>query len=181
MAPPHGPSLLLLACAASLLLLSTCHRAGAAVYVVGGEASGWVDSGVNYAAWARQYTFTVGDVLVFQYVRSQHNVYEVTESTFRTCDTGGGRNGVRAKYATGNDRVALDEARGYWFICDFPGHCLGGMRFAVNVSGGGGGGGLPPALPPPLDGSSAASPAAGGRRGWVAWALGVLVLMNWAR
>lgn len=46
-----------------LLLSPLCHRAGAAEYVVGDAVgSGW-DSGVNYAAWAREHAFTVGDVL----------------------------------------------------------------------------------------------------------------------
>ncbi|CAN6181559.1 unnamed protein product [Urochloa humidicola] len=116
---------------AALLLLLPWQRAGAAELVVGDVAFGW-DSGVNYAAWARDHAFlAVGDVLVFQYVSSQHNVYEVSESTYRSCDTGGGNSGVRAKYTSGYDRVVLAEARSYWFICDFPGHCLGGMKLAV--------------------------------------------------
>jgi len=36
--------------------------AGAAEYVVGDVAFGW-DSGINYAAWARDHAFAVGDVL----------------------------------------------------------------------------------------------------------------------
>ncbi|KAL6603324.1 hypothetical protein ACP70R_043685 [Stipagrostis hirtigluma subsp. patula] len=179
MAPPSGSgaSAVLLACA-SLLLLSPWRHAGAAEYVVGDAASGWTDSGVNYAAWAREHTFAVGDVLVFRYVSSQHNVYEVTERAYRSCDTGGG-NGVLVRYTSGDDRVVLSEARAYWFICDFPGHCLGGMKVAVNVStsaGGGGGGGRPPMVPPPSEGSAA--PLAAGRSwGWVAWclALGAIV------
>ncbi|KAL5664223.1 hypothetical protein ACJX0J_024331, partial [Zea mays] len=127
----------------------------------------------------------------FQYVSTQHNVYEVTEEVYRSCDTAGGDgdgDGVRAKYTSGYDRVVLAEARGYWFICDVPGHCQGGMRVAVNVSagaaGGGGGSGGPPMTvnPPPPDGSAASTTTAKGRLGW-AWAaaclaLGVLALMN---
>lgn len=61
-------------------------------------------------------------------------MYEVTEEVYRSCDTAGGDgdgDGVRAKYTSGYDRVVLAEARGYWFICDVPGHCQGGMRVAV--------------------------------------------------
>ncbi|CAL5050194.1 unnamed protein product [Urochloa decumbens] len=124
----------LLAHAVAALLLLPWQRAGAAEFVVGDVAFGW-DSGVNYAAWARDHAFlAVGDVLVFQYVSSQHNVYEVSESAYRSCDTGGGNSGVRAKYTSGYDTVVLAEARSYWFLCDFPGHCLGGMKLAVNVS-----------------------------------------------
>ncbi|RCV23235.1 hypothetical protein SETIT_4G282700v2 [Setaria italica] len=162
---------------AALLLLGPWQRAGAAEFVVGDVAFGW-DSGVNYAAWARGRAFAVGDVLVFEYVSSQHNVYEVSESTYHSCDTGGGGSGVRVRYTSGYDRVVLADARSYWFICDFPGHCLGGMKLAVNVSGAGslspnGSNAASPA------GSNAASPAGGGRRSWLAWglALGVVVSM----
>ncbi|KAK3134590.1 hypothetical protein QOZ80_6AG0551090 [Eleusine coracana subsp. coracana] len=123
-------SLLMAGCGWLLLLL--CGAAGAVEHVVGDGDSGW-DSGVNYAAWARKRTFAVGDVLVFQYVSSQHNVYEVSESTYRSCDDKQ-KGGVLAKYSSGFDKVLLGEARSYWFICEFPGHCLGGMKLAVNVS-----------------------------------------------
>jgi hypothetical protein len=116
---------------------------------------------------------------VFQYVGSQHNTYEVTESTYRSCDAAGD-NGVLAKHATGLDKVVLAEARAYWFVCEFPGHCLGGMKLAVNVSAA-----ASPspnaATPLPPTGSAAASLAGGCRRGcWLA--LGVLVelMMSWA-
>ncbi|CAD6335347.1 unnamed protein product [Miscanthus lutarioriparius] len=173
-----------LAVASLLLILWPARSAGAAEYVVGDVSYGWESgSGINYAAWARQHAFAVGDVLVFQYVSSQHNLYEVTEEVYRSCDTAvGGGNGVRVKYTSGYDRVVLAEARGYWFICDFPGHCLGGMRVAVNNSagaaGGGGSGGSPTVNPPP-DGSAASS-ITGGRPGWAAGclALVVLALMN---
>lgn len=115
---------------------------------------------------------------VFQYVKSQHNAYEVTESTYRSCDVGGGAGVVRA-YASGYDRVQLTEAKTYWFICDFPGHCLGGMKVAVNVSAGAGAGGQSPNVPLPPSGN-AASPT-GGRRSWMAWATLAVVLINWTK
>lgn len=68
--------------------------------------------------------------VVFKYVKGQHNAYEVKEETYRSCD---GSSGVIAKYATGSDRVQLNQARKYWFICNVDGHCLGGMRFSVDV------------------------------------------------
>ncbi|CAL4966360.1 unnamed protein product [Urochloa decumbens] len=170
-----------------VLLLILWQRAGAAEFVVGDVAFGW-DSGVNYAAWARDHAFlSVGDVLVFEYVSSQHNVYEVSESTYRSCDTGGGNSGVRAKYTSGYDTVVLAEARSYWFLCDFPGHCLGGMKLAVNVSAAAAAAGpsphdVPhtPDSPPLQPGGSSNNAASEGRRSWVAWSLplGVVVLMR---
>lgn len=109
---------------------------------------------------------------VFQYVRSQHNVLQVTEATYRSCDTGGGGvAGVIKSYDTGYDRVQLTEPNAtYWFICDFPGHCLGGMRLAVKVAaaatgGGGGEGARRPAASPCIRRPPAARGGANGRRG----------------
>ncbi|ESW14806.1 hypothetical protein PHAVU_007G018900 [Phaseolus vulgaris] len=103
----------------------------ASVYTVGDQDE-W-SSQTNFASWAGRYNFSSGDVLVFKYIKGQHNVYEVTEDTFRSCDAG---SGVLAKYESGEDEVALNEVKKYWFICNFAGHCLGGMRFGIEVKDG---------------------------------------------
>ncbi|KAF0902144.1 hypothetical protein E2562_014397 [Oryza meyeriana var. granulata] len=141
--PPLQLQLQLFACCSLLFLSLSPHlrRAAAAEYTVG---DGQWDAGTNYVAWADKHAFLVGDVLVFQYVKSQHNVLQVTDSTYRSCDTAGGVAGVLKNYTSGYDRVQLTEPNStYWFICDFPGHCLGGMKLAVKVSAAGG------ASPPP--------------------------------
>ncbi|XP_023513085.1 basic blue protein-like [Cucurbita pepo subsp. pepo] len=103
--------------------LSMCE-----VFLVGDE-EGW-NSGINFATWSQNHNFTKGDFLVFNYAKSVHNVYEVTEETFRSCETS---NGVLGEYESGNDQIELKEARKYWFICNVAGHCLGGMRFGIDV------------------------------------------------
>ncbi|XP_027364814.1 mavicyanin-like [Abrus precatorius] len=103
----------------------------ASVYNVGDQEE-W-SSQTNYASWAEKYNFSLGDVLVFKYVKGQHNVYEVKEDTFRSCDAS---SGVLAKYESGEDQVALNEVKRYWFICNIAGHCLGGMRFGIEVKHG---------------------------------------------
>lgn len=55
----------------------------------------------------------------------------MTEATFRSCNAS---SGVLAKYNSGEDQIKLTEAKKYWFICNISGHCLGGMRFAINVT-----------------------------------------------
>ncbi|KAJ8765139.1 hypothetical protein K2173_010630 [Erythroxylum novogranatense] len=110
------------------LCFSTCVTSK--IFTVGGEEE-W-DMGTNYGKWSSQYNFSVGDVLVFKYLIGQHNVYEVTESTYRSCNAS---TGVLAKYESGEDEVELKQARKYWFICSIQGHCLGGMRFVLNVGG----------------------------------------------
>ncbi|KAL5224739.1 hypothetical protein ABZP36_011378 [Zizania latifolia] len=172
-----SPSLQLVA-ASCLLFLSLPLLPRAAEYTVG---DGPWDTGTNYAAWADNHAFVAGDVLVFQYVKSQHNVFEVTEGTYRSCDTSAG---VLKGYTTGFDRIELTEARSYWFICDYPGHCVGGMKLAVNVSAGSAGrgdAGPPPSVPLPPSGSAAVPSPAGGCRSWAAWALtlSVFVVVNY--
>ncbi|OVA19821.1 Plastocyanin-like [Macleaya cordata] len=100
------------------------------VYTVGDE-DGW-NTGTDYQRWSQKYNFSVGDVLDFDYVKGQHNTIEVTEDTFRSCDTG--RSGaVIQRYDSGHDKVVLAQARKYWFVCDVSGHCLGGMKFGIDV------------------------------------------------
>ncbi|KAL9231853.1 hypothetical protein vseg_007021 [Gypsophila vaccaria] len=91
----------------------------------------WDDS-TNYVSWAQQYTFTVGDVLVFSYSPRAHNLYEVTKATFQSCNTS---TGVEAKYDSGDDQIVLKEAKPYWFICTVDDHCRLGMKLAINVTG----------------------------------------------
>uniref|UniRef100_A0A0D9WU80 Phytocyanin domain-containing protein n=1 Tax=Leersia perrieri TaxID=77586 RepID=A0A0D9WU80_9ORYZ len=164
-----SPPLQMVACSLLLFLLLPpllFRPAAAAEYTVG---DGPWDSGTNYAVWADKHAFAAGDILVFQYVKSQHNVVQVTESTYRSCDTGGGVAGVVKTYTTGFDKIQLTEPNTtYWFICDFPGHCLGGMKLAVKVSGAGagaGGGGSPPPSGVPLHPTSRGAAA---RSGWPA-------------
>lgn len=75
-------------------------------------------------------TFFSKFYVVFKYNKGEHNVYEVTEATYRSCNAS---NGVLSEYDTGNDQVMLAEAKKYWFICNVAGHCLGGMRFGIDV------------------------------------------------
>ncbi|KAF8013445.1 hypothetical protein BT93_I1331 [Corymbia citriodora subsp. variegata] len=106
------------------------NGAASEVYTVG-DSDEW-NTGVDYGVWSQKYNFSVGDVLVFKYIKSQHDTYEVTESTFRSCDTS---TGVLAKHTSGDDQVTLAEAKKYWFVCSVPGHCLGGMRFGIIAKG----------------------------------------------
>uniref|UniRef100_A0A6M2EKR4 Phytocyanin domain-containing protein n=1 Tax=Populus davidiana TaxID=266767 RepID=A0A6M2EKR4_9ROSI len=98
------------------------------VHTVGDELE-W-NTGANFGSWSQKYNFSVGDTLVFKYVKGQHNVYEVIEATYRSCNAS---TGVLATYESGNDQIELKKAKKYWFICNIAGHCLGGMRFFIDV------------------------------------------------
>ncbi|GLJ40277.1 hypothetical protein SUGI_0827460 [Cryptomeria japonica] len=110
-------------------IVAIIRSVGAAVYEVG-DAEGW-DSGVNYLQWAQKHDFHVGDTLVFRYNKEEHNVYEVDESVYRTCNVGQAR--VKM-YLSGNDSVVLEEGKSYCFICAVSGHCSGGMRIQIPLT-----------------------------------------------
>ncbi|WOK94675.1 mavicyanin-like [Canna indica] len=159
-------SLLLCSTSLAMILLALIaqHSVGATEYIVGDE-NRWT-TGTNYLAWSEKYNFTVGDVLVFKYVKGQHDVFRVTEETFRSCNSS---SGVLETHATGDDHIALVEAKRYWFICNVSGHCLGGMKFGVSVASlVEEGPAVPPAaLPPPAKGGAAAAAGGGSGLRWL--------------
>ncbi|KAJ8490561.1 hypothetical protein OPV22_012282 [Ensete ventricosum] len=144
-----------------LLPLMALQHVAATDYMVGDD-DGWT-TGTNYLTWSEKYNFTVGDVLVFRYLAGQHDVYQVTEETYRSCNSS---SGVLRRYASGADRVALEEATTYWFICNTSGHCLGGMKFGISVPNSSSQGGVD-------------APAQGGAapRGVPVWLLGLTMWM----
>ncbi|XP_074280228.1 basic blue protein-like [Silene latifolia] len=82
----------------------------------------------NVVNWPRGKSFRAGDVLVFNYARSLHNVVPVSGNGYKSCNGRGGR-----VSQSGRDRFTLRRGANY-FICSFPGHCQGGMKIAVNAA-----------------------------------------------
>ena len=70
-----------------------------------------------------------GDVLVFKYDPSAHNVVAVNATGYNSCTAPRGAKALRS----GNDRVTLRRGTNY-FICTFPGHCQAGMKLAVTAA-----------------------------------------------
>ncbi|XP_039792953.1 blue copper protein-like [Panicum virgatum] len=102
----------------------------ATTHTVGGVHS-WM-TGVDYAAWASDKTFAVGDQLLFSYVRTDHTVTEVSRSGYDACSAGGDARSEDNK--SGLTTVTLATPGAHYFICVVPNHCASGMRLAVNVS-----------------------------------------------
>nr|CAD1830539.1 unnamed protein product [Ananas comosus var. bracteatus] len=74
----------------ALLLLSISAKLPVVVvvakdYRVGGT-DGWT-FGPDFLQWSEQYNFTVGDALIFNYVKGQHNTYQVTEDAYKAHET----------------------------------------------------------------------------------------------
>ncbi|XP_059432379.1 umecyanin-like [Corylus avellana] len=151
---------LLIAAAATVL-----PRTEAADHVVG-DATGWIVPGNDtfYSTWAANKTFSVGDVLVFNFATGQHDVATVNKDAFDTCNKASNI----ALENNGPASINLTNAGENYFICTFGQHCTGGQKLAVNVTGtsttpsppGVMAPPPPPPPPPPPSGSSASSLAA---------------------
>ncbi|CAH9125625.1 unnamed protein product [Cuscuta epithymum] len=105
------------------LLLLPAEMAEAAVY----SLPPWTfsfkgNNGARYKA---------GDSLVFKYPKGTHNVVAVSKETYDKC--GAPRLGVDKVLTSGNDVFTLKKGPNY-FICSFPGHCAGGMKYMVNAA-----------------------------------------------
>ncbi|XP_056164094.1 blue copper protein-like [Syzygium oleosum] len=87
----------------------------AATYYVG-DQDGWTYD-VDFNSWVAGKTFYVGDVLVFIYDNTQHNVFSVDANGYNTCST----NKYYGSYASGNDQITLTAAGDWYFICSY--HC----------------------------------------------------------
>ncbi|XP_050261752.1 basic blue protein-like [Quercus robur] len=103
-------------------MLLHCGNVWAATYTVG-DAGGWA---FNVVGWPNGKTFRAGDVLVFNYNPTLHNVVGVGKHGYDTCTAAG------QKFQTGRDKIKLVKGFNY-FICGFPGHCASNMKIAVNA------------------------------------------------
>ncbi|CAN6249585.1 unnamed protein product [Urochloa humidicola] len=111
------------------ILLIAVVPASAKDYTVG-DSSGW-KPGVNYTAWAKGKTFSVGDTLSFQY-SAAHSVLEVSAADHSACSAS---NPLRS-HSDQSTTIPLTKPGTRYFICGAAGHCASGMKLAVTVSGG---------------------------------------------
>ncbi|KAG6519358.1 hypothetical protein ZIOFF_022851 [Zingiber officinale] len=111
----------------TLLLCLLLHSkvADGATFTVG-DGGGWSFSTVG---WADGKRFRAGDVLVFRYNPSVHNVVAVSAGGYSSCSA---PRGSRV-FTSGNDRITLGRGTSY-FICSFAGHCKSGMKIAVTAT-----------------------------------------------
>ncbi|KAM7273541.1 hypothetical protein ACFE04_028205 [Oxalis oulophora] len=130
----------------AILVLS--FVATATEYVVGGD-SGWTNS-VDYAKWAQDKVFHVGDTLVFKYTAPNHNVLKVNGTGFKDCIKPPPSEALK----TGNDKVTLATPGKKWYICGVSTHCAdNNQKLVINV--------VDPWAPAPAPSSPDTSTAAG--------------------
>ncbi|OVA02145.1 Plastocyanin-like [Macleaya cordata] len=95
-------------------------------YSVGGE-TGW-DLTSDMTTWSASTIFNPGDNLVFAY-KPIHNVLEVDEDAFDTCNT---TTPISINNG-GQTVITLDTVGTRYFICGTPGHCGSGLKVQVDV------------------------------------------------
>ncbi|KAL4355933.1 hypothetical protein HN51_027305 [Arachis hypogaea] len=110
-----------------LILLLASPTVFATDYTVG-DASGWTLE-VNYTKWATGKEFKVGDTLTFKYSPSFHQLDEVCESDFNSCNS----SKPIQNYKDGNTKIALSKAGRFFFFCPIGNHCSRAMKLAVTV------------------------------------------------
>ncbi|GMI81200.1 hypothetical protein HRI_001789300 [Hibiscus trionum] len=121
----------------AVVLASTVLQSTYAASFTVGDNTGWTvppGGGNNefYDNWAENKTFVVGDILDFNFATGAHNVAEVSEADYDTCN---GTNPI-ATHGTGPASVTLNRTGEYHFICTVPGHCIGGQKLSVEVRNG---------------------------------------------
>ncbi|KAI3674523.1 hypothetical protein L2E82_52204 [Cichorium intybus] len=145
-----------------LIIFLSCGMPCLAKDYTVGDSAGW-SLNVDYTTWTTGKTFKTGDSLVFKY-GSSHTVDEVNSGDYGTCTVG---NSI-ASYTSSPATITLNTTGTHYFICGVPGHCSGGMKVSVLVTGGGaspapsGSGASPSAKPtptPPTATSSGSVPA----------------------
>ncbi|XP_026416877.1 mavicyanin-like [Papaver somniferum] len=115
--------------------------ASATDYTVGDD-SGW-NNNFDYAAWAKDKQFYVGDTLLFKYEAGSHNVLKVNGTGFNECI----KPDPSLALATGNDVITLATPGRKWYICGIKQHCTQGQKLFITVQDG--------AAPQPSPSSSA--------------------------
>ncbi|CAB4277756.1 unnamed protein product [Prunus armeniaca] len=106
-----------------LLMLAFFGVCFGAVYRVG-DSNGWTSRGlVDYNEWASTKDFYVNDTLIFTYNNQFHNVMQVTNQDFESCNP----TSPVAVYTSGSDTITLERHGNFYFMCGAPGHCQAGQ------------------------------------------------------
>ncbi|KAE8781092.1 Chemocyanin [Hordeum vulgare] len=91
-----------------------------------GDNKGW---SFGVSGWENGKRIQSGDVLVFKYNPSMHNVVQVGEADYNSCTV----SGPSRAYTSGNDHIQLARGGKAFFLCSVPGHCQKGMKIAVTA------------------------------------------------
>ncbi|OMO57787.1 Plastocyanin-like protein [Corchorus olitorius] len=161
----------------AILAIALCAifqaTAAQTTHVVGDELGWLVPPGgpLAYATWAAMQTFTVGDVLIFNFTTGDQDVARVTKEAYETCNS---TNPITL-ITTGPANFTLDSIGEYFFIGTMDRRCTLGQKLAINVSAPGP---KPSPVPPPPRGPITYT--IGDDLGWLVPPGGAIAYATWA-
>ncbi|KAA8523005.1 hypothetical protein F0562_009428 [Nyssa sinensis] len=171
MATRLGLAVVILVVLAALLQTTVAQK----THVVGDNLGWLVPPGgpVAYTTWAAMQTFTVGDILVFNFTTGNQDVARVlTKEAFDTCNS----TSPMWLETTGPANFTLSSVGEYYFICTMDRHCPLGQKLAINVTGSSG-----PAPPPvPAPPRAPVTYVVGDKLGWLVPPGGAIAYATWA-
>ncbi|MCO5569003.1 hypothetical protein L7F22_022708 [Adiantum nelumboides] len=141
-------------------------------YMVGGS-QGW-SLGVDYQTWSSQYNFQQGDTLFFKYQAGTHNVMQVSQDDYNSCDF---KNPIGADNGEGNSTVTLASTGTFFYLCGVAGHCPGGMKLTIFVRDKTGSGNSSSSNPTSPSNSTSLSPPSLGHNLWPGPKMGFFVML----
>ncbi|KAL0358266.1 UNVERIFIED_CONTAM: Early nodulin-like protein 1 [Sesamum angustifolium] len=121
----------LIPCLALLFFVSMISFSEAREFEVGGKRPSWElpSSSDDFSKWAQRNRFQIGDSIVLTYDAKSDSVLEVTEKSYKTCNTS---NPIKS-YADGNTKITLDKSGPFFFISGAEGHCQKGQKLEILV------------------------------------------------
>ncbi|CAI0629285.1 unnamed protein product [Linum tenue] len=128
MAVSRSKTLAFAAIAIAALLHSSVAQT---THTVGGNTGWTIPQGGDsvYSNWASGNSFSVGDILVFNFAVGIHDVTQVSKANYDACSA----SDPMLIATTSPARVTLNSSGEHYFICGFPGHCSAGQKVTVNV------------------------------------------------
>ncbi|GMY35838.1 blue copper protein-like [Fagus crenata] len=97
-----------------------------------GDALGWKipPNTAAYSTWASNKTFTLNDILVFNFTTGQHDVARVSKADYDSCNIA---NPISIQN-NGPATLTLNGTGAHYYICTISSHCSLGMKLAINVT-----------------------------------------------
>lgn len=99
-----------------------------------GDDNGWSRPSAAdfYSSWAAEHTFSVGDILDFNFSTGSHTVVMVTsKDAYDKCDPTLDKN--PKEFETGPAQIPLTGEGEVFFFCTVGSHCSLGQKLAINV------------------------------------------------
>ncbi|KAJ6857547.1 cucumber peeling cupredoxin-like [Populus alba x Populus x berolinensis] len=118
---------------AAIAVAALIHSSAAQSNHTVGDTTGWAIPSTGsafYSTWAANKTFSVGDILVFNFPASAHDVAKVTKADYDACNS----SSPISVATTPPARIPINASGEHYFICRFPGHCSNGQKLMINVS-----------------------------------------------